>query len=159
MACQTPLPPNSSSVSQRHTEFVPCAGVGQRVAECPTPLLLIDKSESVRARFNKAPRLSPLIFSGGIRTSGLEVLPKGALRCFQCNLVPSKGALKVLPKIAVAVPSKGALKVLSKIPIGNFSRGRRIGREHSRCCPMPMHTISGFPKCACKDCTSLNRSS
>jgi len=38
--------------------------------------------------------------------------------------VPSKGALKVLPKIAVAVPSKGALKVLHKIAIGNFSGGR-----------------------------------
>jgi len=41
--------------------------------------------------------------------------------CFQCSLVPSKGALKVLPKIAVAVPSKGALKVLPKIAIENFS--------------------------------------
>jgi len=41
--------------------------------------------------------------------------------------VPSKGALKVLPKIVVAVPSKGALKVLPKIAIGNFSgvRNRR----------------------------------
>jgi len=38
--------------------------------------------------------------------------------------VPSKGALKVLPKIAVAVPFKGALKVLPKIAIGNFSGGR-----------------------------------
>ena len=48
------------------------------------------------------------IFSGGIRTSGLEVLPKGTLM--------------VLP-----MPSKGALKVLPKIAIGNFSgvRNRR----------------------------------
>jgi len=38
--------------------------------------------------------------------------------------VLSKGALKVLPKIAVAVPSKEALKVLPKIAIGNFSGGR-----------------------------------
>jgi len=38
--------------------------------------------------------------------------------------VPSKGTLKVLPKIAVAVSSKGALKVLPKIAIGNFSGGR-----------------------------------
>jgi len=38
--------------------------------------------------------------------------------------VLSKGALKVLPKIPVAVPSKGALKVLPKIAIGNFSGGR-----------------------------------
>jgi len=38
--------------------------------------------------------------------------------------VPSKGALKVLPKISVALPSKGALKVLAKIAIGNFSGGR-----------------------------------
>ena len=30
----------------------------------------------------------------------------------------------MLPKIAVAVPSKGALKVLPKIAIGNFSGGR-----------------------------------
>jgi len=30
----------------------------------------------------------------------------------------------VLPKIAVAVPSKGALKVLPKTAIGNFSGGR-----------------------------------
>jgi len=30
----------------------------------------------------------------------------------------------VLSKIAVAVPSKGALKVLHKIAIGNFSGGR-----------------------------------
>jgi len=37
------------------------------------------------------------------------VLPKGALRCFQCNLVPSKEALQALPKIAVAVPPKRAL--------------------------------------------------
>jgi len=36
--------------------------------------------------------------------------------------VPSKGALKVLPKIGVAVPSKGALKVLPQIAIGNFSQ-------------------------------------
>jgi len=84
--------------------------LGQRVAECPTPLLLRDKSQSVRARCNKAPRLPPLIFSGVIRTSGLEVLPKEALRCFQCNLVPSKEALKALPMIAVAVPPKRALE-------------------------------------------------
>jgi len=38
--------------------------------------------------------------------------------------VLSKGALKVLPKIAVVVPSKGAHKVLPKIAIGNFSGGR-----------------------------------
>jgi len=38
--------------------------------------------------------------------------------------VLSKGALQVLPKIAVAVPSKGALKELPKIAIGNFSGGR-----------------------------------
>jgi len=38
--------------------------------------------------------------------------------------VPSKGALKVLPKIAVAVPSKRVLKVLPKIAIGNLSGGR-----------------------------------
>ena len=86
-------------------------GLGQRMVECPTPLLFSDKSQSVRARCNKAPRLPSLIFSGGIRTSGLEVLPKGALRCFQCNLVPSKEeALKTLPKIAVAVPPKRALE-------------------------------------------------
>jgi len=30
----------------------------------------------------------------------------------------------MLPKIAVPVPSKGALKVLPKIVIGNFSGGR-----------------------------------
>jgi len=36
--------------------------------------------------------------------------------------VPSKGALKVLPKIPVALSSKGALKVLPKIVIGNFSQ-------------------------------------
>jgi len=86
-------------------------GLGQRMVECPTPLLFRDKSQSVRARCNKAPRLPSLIFSGGIRTSGLEVLPKGALRCFQCNLVPSKEeALKTLPRIAVAVPPKRALE-------------------------------------------------
>jgi len=38
--------------------------------------------------------------------------------------VPSKGALKVLPKIAVAVPSKRVLKVLPKIAIGNLFGGR-----------------------------------
>ena len=38
--------------------------------------------------------------------------------------MPSKGALQVLPKIAVAVPSKGALKALPKIAIGHFSGGR-----------------------------------
>jgi hypothetical protein len=45
--------------------------------------------------------------------------------------VLSKGALKVLPKIAVAVPSKGALKVLNKIAIGIFScwRNRREALE------------------------------
>ena len=40
--------------------------------------------------------------------------------------VLSKGALQVLPKIAVAVPSKVALKVLPKIAIGNFSGGRNM---------------------------------
>jgi len=44
--------------------------------------------------------------------------------------VPSKGALKVLPKIAVAVPSKGALKVLPQITIGNFSQAG--GRNRRR---------------------------
>jgi len=60
--------------------------------------------------------------------------------------VPPKGALKVLPKIAVAVPPKGALKVLPKIAIGNFSGGRRTNGEHcdSRCCPMPMNVIKLF---------------
>ena len=38
--------------------------------------------------------------------------------------MPSKGALKLLPKIAVAVPPKGALKVFPKIEIENFSGGR-----------------------------------
>jgi len=55
--------------------------------------------------------------------------------------VPSKGALKVLPKIAVTVPSKGALKVLPKIAIGNFSgeRNRRGALE-----VLPMNAIAFF---------------
>jgi len=65
------------------------------------------------------------------------VLPKKALTVLPCNLVPPEGALKVLPKIAVAVPSKGAHEELAKT-IGNFSGGRRTGGEHSRCCPMPI---------------------
>jgi len=44
-----------------------------------------------------------------------------------------KGALKVLPKIAVGVPSKGALKVIPQITIGNFfqagGRNRRGALE------------------------------
>jgi len=44
---------------------------------------------------------------------------------------PSKGALKVLPKIAVAEPSKGALKVLPQIAIGNFSQAGRRNRRRA----------------------------
>ena len=60
----------------------------------------------------------------GSEQADSRCVPREHSRCFQCNLVPSKGALKVLPKIAVTVPSKGALKVLPKIAIGNFSGGR-----------------------------------
>ena len=60
------------------------------------------------------------IVFGGIRTSGLEVLPKGALRVLPMQSSDVKGSTQVLSKIAVAVPSKGALKVLLKIAIGKF---------------------------------------
>jgi len=136
VACQTPLPSDSSSVSQRLTGFVPCAGVGQRVAECPTPLPLRDKSQSVRAQCNKAPRLPPLIFSGGInkRTRGASQgsthgafnanwcwqrkhsrRPRQQLRCLPrehwiTGLILAKETFKVLPKTAVAVPPKRALE-------------------------------------------------
>jgi len=58
--CQTPLPSDSSSVFRRLTGFVPCAGIGWRVAECPTPLPFRDKSQSVRARCNRTPRSLPI---------------------------------------------------------------------------------------------------
>jgi len=84
------------------------------------------------------------IVFGGIRTSGLEVLPKGALRVLPMQSSDVKGSTQVLSKIAVAVPSKGALKVPPKIAIENFS-GRRKGQgalEHSKCCPMPINAVA-----------------
>jgi len=60
--------------------------------------------------------------------------------------VPSKGALKVLPKIAVAVSSKGALKALPKIALGNFSGGRnRWGALEVLPMPMNFENHSVFP--------------
>ena len=144
MACQTPLPSDSSSVSGRLTGFVLCAGVGWRVAECPTPWPLKDKSQSVRVRCNTAPRSLPInkigIYSGGIRTSRLEVLPKGALTVIPMQSGTSKGSTQGASQDSSCgafqgSTSKGALKVLPKIAIGNFSGGRRTGGEHSRCCP------------------------
>jgi len=136
VACQTPLPSDSLSVSQRLTGFVPCAGVGQRVVECHTPLPPTDKSQSVRAWCTKAPRLPPLIFSGGInkRTRGVSQggihsafntnwcwqrkhsrrFPRQQLQCLPreyCITGPvlAKEALKALPKTTVAVPPKRVL--------------------------------------------------
>jgi len=104
------LPSDSLSVSQRLTRFVPCAGVGQRVVECPTPLALRDKSQSVREQCNKVPRLPPLISSGGIRTSGLEVLPKGALTVLPMQSGAVKGSSTGASKDTVALSPKRALE-------------------------------------------------
>jgi hypothetical protein len=41
--------------------------------------------------------------------------------------VPSKGALKVLPKIAVAVPPKRALDIKKISPVGEEQAGRARG--------------------------------
>jgi len=63
-------------VCKRPTGFVPCVGLGQGVVECPTPLPLRDKSQSVRAPCNKAPHSLPYdtgTFSGGIKISRLEL--------------------------------------------------------------------------------------
>ena len=65
------------------------------LVECPIPFPLTDKSQSVRARCNKAPRSLPIkqgIFPGGIRTSGLEVLPKGALMVLPMQSGTVKGS-------------------------------------------------------------------
>jgi len=95
-------------------------------------LPLRDKSQSVRARCNKAPRSLPIKNRDFLRwdkQADSRCFPREHSWCFQCNLVLSKGALKVLPTIAVAVPSKGALKVLPKITIGNvFQAGGRNRR-------------------------------
>ena len=54
-----------------------------------------------------------------------KYFPRKHSRCFQCNLVPSKGALKVLPKIAVAaVPPKRVLDIKKISPVGEEQAGR-----------------------------------
>jgi len=109
--------------------FVLCAGLDRRVEECPTPLLLRDKSQSVRARCNKA--LAPCkigIFSSGIRTSGLEVLPKGALTVLPMQSGAINGSTQGASQdnsCGVSQENTGYKK--------KFSNGRRTSRRSSRC--------------------------
>jgi len=57
-----------------------------------------------------------------MRTSRLEVLPKGALMVLPMQSGAVKGSTQGASTIAVAVPSKGALNLLPKITIGNVSQ-------------------------------------
>ena len=137
VACQTPLPSNSSSVSQRLTGFVPCAGVGQRVAECPTPLPLRDKSQSVRVRCNTAPRSLPInkigIYSGGIRTSRLEVFPKGAFTVLSIQTGAGKGSTQGASQDNSCSASQESTASLDRS--WQRKHSRRFPRQQLRCLP------------------------
>ena len=108
-----------------------------KIAVAVPPKRALDITKCLRWEKNKQGELEVLpkralfsckigIFSGGIRPSGLEMLPKGALTVLPMQSGAVKGSTQGASQDAVAVPSKGALKVLPKIAIGNFSGGRNM---------------------------------
>ena len=126
-------------VSKRHchliARFVPCAGFGRRVAECLTPLPLRDKSQSMRAPCNKAPRSLPYeigTFSGGIKISRLEV---GSTRQGSAsinglfNVFPYKSFLREMHMHAIFLCCRSSLCSNRKAPCA-----KGVHRDHVCLC-------------------------